>query len=202
VSFKESVHVNRYLKQWTRNTRLSGDQVHISDIWYGPVDYKAMVARDIAMYRFADKMTSEDTTLGLETKSYRARRRQRMEEAKCAVLMEQATQLERNEAYVHVSEVARSHALSRGVKLAKALSTEDSRHFEQAEAKFCDLTVGSPTSTAEVNFVSLPLCLMGLQGPIMDAVRTDARWTDHGKSAASTSAAIGPHRLPIIPTRR
>ena len=211
VRFKDSVHVHRYLRQWTRNPKRLDDHVDVSEIWYNPVDYKAMAARDVALCRSTDKKGTEDTMLGLETKSYRTGRRKRMKDAKYAVLMEQATQWdlqERNDeriqqAYKPISEEARDHALSRGMKLARVLANENSSRVLR-DVKFSKWTE-SPTSTSEINFATFHPCMLDLQGPFIED-SSDGRWMAQGKSGSvmSTTIAdgISTYRLPVIPIRR
>jgi hypothetical protein len=212
VRFKDSVHVHRYLRQWTRNPKNLDDLVDVSVIWYNALDYKAMAARDVALCRSTIKKTVEDTMLGLETKSYRLGRRKRMKDAKYAVLMEQATQWdvhERNDekilqVYEPISEEARNHALSRGIKLARVL--ENSHRVVQRDVKFSKWTE-SPTSTSEINFATFHPCMLDLEGPFMDD-SSDGRWIAQGNKSGSgatptaNAGSMSTYRLPVIPIRR
>jgi hypothetical protein len=178
------------------------------------------VDRDVALCRSADATNRDDSTWGLETKRHRARRRQRMNDAKNAVLKEQAAQWkegERNDdlllrVYERASEEARHLALHRGVWLAQALLAEESRRLKWMEFAGLHWTTTSPATTAgsasEVSVSNLRLSLMEHPRPSQDISATEARWVAQGKapspstSAPAMSDGKAASSPPLIPIRQ
>lgn len=134
VTFRESVHVKLF--RYERTPSCSRSSSRVADFWYTAQELKAMVRQHIAMCRGFEKTAGRDieSFLGLETKAVRMKRRQRIEEAKNAVLMEQSAQWEAKNPkddysipriYESRSRESRMQALERGRELALSVFIQD-----------------------------------------------------------------------------
>jgi hypothetical protein len=147
VTFRGSVHVKFIRYQRASCGPDCTSLSHVScGLWYTNKELKSMARRHAILSHSFDEISQKenDSFLGLETKSFRLKRRHRIESAKYAVLMEQAAHWDDLEGsvtsddsiptvYEKFSRESQRQALERGRQLALALLLEDTKSVHCAD---------------------------------------------------------------------
>ena len=131
VTFRDTVQV-KLVRYTTSFSHSSSSQA--SKLWYTPHELKNMVREHTALCQGLEEITENECVsfLGLETNTFRMKRRQRMESARLAVLTDQATTSlwdvdHGPTTYEICSRESKLLALNRGRELSLALILEDAK---------------------------------------------------------------------------
>jgi len=159
VSFQECVHV-KFVRYMTSYSTASA-----SSLWYTPDELRIMVKKHMALCRGFKKNTGEDSCLsflGLETKAFRVKRRQRVEAARFAFLSQQQQERTRKgrdadpdaipTIYESWTRDARIQAEERGMELALGLFLEDARSLNLRSEGVLDTTNNASLLTFRKEF--------------------------------------------------